>query len=160
MNKSSNNNEKIKVESGYADSLICKLEESNVRFELGPSKKIEIDGETVELQTIYIDLNTVSKLRKPRKSDGIHSHSKMEVISKYYLTLAKPIFSFGAWYWEYTLSDVIAEVETKEEALTLLEMINKTNPLYDVIVAEHYADAEITSEIQLAAGKTYWSEIE
>ncbi len=42
MNKSSNNNEKIKVESGYADSLICKLEESNVRFELGPSEKLRL----------------------------------------------------------------------------------------------------------------------
>lgn len=156
MNKSSNNYEKIKVESGYADSLICKLEESNVRFELGPSEKIEIDGETVELQTIYIDLNTVSKLRKPRKSDGIYCHSKMHCISNFFVTAVHESNDSGILFYKYTSDDVIATFDNKEEAVSLLKMIEKANPLSDVVVVEHIADADITNEIQLEVGKIYW----
>ena len=160
MNKSSHNYEKIKIHSNRVDSFIRRLRNSKIRFELGPSEAYMIDGDAAKLQTIYVDLNTVSELRKPRKTDGIYCHTKMNCISKFFVTVVYESDDIGMLYYKYTSDDVIAAFDNNEEAVSLLKMIEKANPLSDVVVVEHIADADITNEVQLEDNKIYWGYLE
>ena len=160
MNKSSHNYEKIKVNSNCVDSFIHRLRNGKVRFELGPSEAYMIDGKAAKLQTIYVDLNTISELRKPRKSDGIYCHSKMNCISKFFVTVVHESDDSDILFYKYISDDVIAMFDNKEEAVSLLKMIEKANPLSDVVVVEHIADADITNEVQLEDNKIYWGYLE
>ncbi len=150
------NFEKLKVAADYMDCLINKLEDNGIRYGLGLSEFVNVAGKAIELQVVYIDLETVSKFRKPAKSDGIYSHSKMKSVSRFFVTLAKEIVCCENVLYEYTLADVIDEFDSYEEAFNLFEKIEKSNPLKTVIIVERIADTEITDKTQLVDGKTYW----
>lgn len=156
MSDKNSNFMKLQVELDYMDSFITKLEDDNIRYGLGLSEFVDVDGKTVELQTVYVDMNTVNEIRNHKKSDGIYSHAKMKSVSRFFVTLAKEIVCCENVFYEYTLADVIDEFDSYKEAFNLFEKIEKTDPLQTVIIVERIADTEITDKTQLINGKTYW----
>lgn len=156
MSNKNSNFMKLKVESDYMDSFVTTLENNNIRYGLGLSEFIDVDGKTVELQTVYIDMNTVGKIRTSEKSDGIYSHTKMKSVSRFFVCFAKEIVCCENVFYEYTLADVIDEFDSYEEAFNLFEKIEKADPLQTVIIVERIADTEITDKTHLVEGKTYW----
>lgn len=75
----------------YMDSFVTTLENNNIRYGLGLSELIDVDGKTAELQTVYIDMNTVGKIRTSKKPDGIYSHTKMKSVNRFFVCFAKEI---------------------------------------------------------------------
>lgn len=125
MSNTNSNFMKLKVESDYMDSFVTALENKNIRYDLGLSEFADIDGKIAELQTVYIDMNTVSEIRSPKKSDGIYSYAKMKSVSKFFVTLAKAIVCCENVFYEYTLADVIDEFDSYEEAFNLFKKLKK-----------------------------------
>lgn len=156
MSNKNSNFMKLKVESDYMDSFVTTLENNNIRYGLGLSEFIDVDGKTVELQTVYIDMNTVGIIRTSKKPNGIYSHAKMKSVSRFFVCFAKEIVYCENVFYEYTLADVIDEFDSYEEAFNLFEKIEKADPLQTVIIVERIADTEITDKTQLVEGKTYW----
>ena len=147
---------KIKVDTDYVDWMLSILEDSGVDYELGSSEFIEIDGEPIELQVVYIDSDTFCNLKRPEKSNCINSHSKMKTISRFFVTFAEEIECGKNTFYEYSSADVIAEFDLYEDAYNLFATIEKSKPIRTVIIVEHIADAKITDNIKLIDGKTYW----
>ena len=156
MSNKNSNFMKLKVESDYMDSFVTTLESKNIRYGLGLSELIDVDDKTVELQTVYIDMNTVGIIRTSEKPDGIYSHTKMKSVSRFFVCFAKEIVCCENVFYEYTLADVIDEFDSYEEAFNLFEKIEKADPLQTVIIVERIADTEITDKTQPVEGKTYW----
>lgn len=141
--------EKIKVfcDESY-DDFIKEMDELRIDYFMGPLEKVNIDGDDVYIQTIYIridfefELSFVKKIEKERSN--IYQFSRMKKINDYCLVFPDAEMNGSEVTLTYTNLDIIAVFDSLDCAKETYYAVKKeNNNEVNVAIMLHILDAEL-----------------
>lgn len=141
--------EKIKVycDESY-DDLIKEMDELKIDYFMGPLEKVNIDGNDVNIQTIYIRIDFefehsfVKKIEKERSN--IYQFSRMKKIKDYCLVFPDAEVNDDDVILTYTNLNIIAVFDSLDCAKETYYAVNKeNNNEVNIAIMLHILDAEL-----------------
>ncbi len=141
--------EKIKVyRDERFDDFIKEMDELEIDYFMGQIEKINIDGDEVNIQTIYIridfelELSFVKKIEKERSN--IYQFSRMKKISEYCLVFPDAEVNDDDVILSYTDLNIIAVFDSLNYAKETYYAVKKeNNNEVNVAIMLHILDAEL-----------------